>query len=183
MKWKNGLWIIASALMLVACATDTTPQEQSQPRAVAQPTKTKVNITQTKEMAYQCIIQGKQQTLRVMYGLSGQEVVLAQMSLEGQLSPILLLDKNQGPGTVFRNRGLWWISGSHDGGSGQIQSNTLVLKTLEKIDNSQMVRDHVIAQSCHFDADETARIMDRNQQMETQRTGGLIVPQAVAARP
>lgn len=188
MKLKNGLWMVLLAFVVSACATDTTSTQMKatakpSTSASARPSKTEINITQTKEMAYQCIIKGKQQTLRVMYGLSKQDVVVAQMSLDGELSPILMIDKNQGPGTVFRNRGLWWISGSHDSGSGYAQSNTLVLKTLENTATGQAVRDHVIAQSCHFDPNETARIMERTHQMETRQSGGLVVPQEVMVSP
>lgn len=162
--------LLLAALALSGCSSlgeKTKPVEKpiTPPVAApAAPTK-EVSVPQTvkvdsidsrKEVAYKC----GTEPLNVMYGMKGNQVVVAQVKYKNQLTPglfrVLGAPSEQ---NAFWGENIAWIAqGATAATVDKVNGNMLTLRGVQNVNGQQTVVDQVVAKGCELDKVATAKL-------------------------
>ena len=161
---------VLTAVVLSACSTGSKAKpEAAQAPAPAQaapaapqipaPQTVKVDsIDSKKEVAYKCDPNG-QEKLGVMYGIKGNEIVVAQVRYKDQLTPNLLRVTESNDLNAFWGENIAWVSGKATPANvDKVDGNMLTLRGITTVNGTQQVVDQIIVKGCVLDKTATAKL-------------------------
>lgn len=161
------LLIPAAALMLAltGCAAkgDATPQTTASTEApastAATPAQPVTSIDGKKEVAYRCGAKANE-TVRVMYGFQGNEVVAAQVLYKQQASPVLYRDRSQQDSNSFTSEsGIRWVADKATAATvDKVGGNMLSQPGKEVVNGQETMVDQIVVKYCKLDKKETAKL-------------------------
>ncbi|MDO5687495.1 MAG: hypothetical protein Q4G42_09005 [Neisseria sp.] len=162
--------MISGIIGLSSCSTAAKKVEME--AEVTPPTEQRtLNIERTVEVAYQCLAEQKKQTVRVMYGIEGDQIVAAQLSAAGKITPILLRDLTGTAGNTFRNGPVTWLALSAAAANvDKVNGNMLTVEGKDTIDGKQITVNRVVFEYCKLDSKTTRRL---NKEAAKRRAGSL----------
>ena len=168
---KNTLIAVAALLTLAACASDKTPSQQQSATAqaaAAGPTMQLAqvdNIDGTVEVAYRCNSPEGQKNITAMYGMKDGTLVLAQMKINGQISPGLyrvLNDANGERQNSYYGEGITWITGKATPANARsINGNMLTQAQALDANGQPTGTQQVLLQACQVDRAATAALQPK----------------------
>ncbi|STZ75947.1 Uncharacterised protein [Bergeriella denitrificans] len=163
LKWIVPAVLAAAALS--ACSS-TTPQKSAQktqpvqPAAQAQlvsapPTVRVDNVDATKEAVYKC----GAETLNVMYGIKGKDVVVAQVKYKDILTPGLFRVSNVSGANAFWGNGISWTTEAADAANvTKVNGRMLTQAMVVNVNGRQTENNVVLFKGCALDKAATAKL-------------------------
>jgi ABC-type Fe3+-hydroxamate transport system substrate-binding protein len=154
---------IPAALLMLAltgCASKShhkTPVAKTTTTVTTQSTTTNVQIDGKKEVAYLCGAGNVKNPLRVMYGLQGQNVVAAQVSYQGALSPVMMRDTSDvNYNTFVSPQGITWKTGLATSETvDKVGAVSLVQPTRQVVNGEEQIVPQIVTQNCNIDDGRT----------------------------
>ena len=148
-----------------AAAQTSAPQAQA-PAAPQQPkTREVTSIDGKKEVAYKCGDKG-QNLLSVMYGLQGNDVVVAQVKYQDKLSPnLFLLEENSDDRTAFTANGITWSTAKKANAANidKVDGNMLTQEGVTTVNGEQQQVSQIVTKYCKLDKAATAKLAKANK--------------------
>lgn len=176
MKYTAYSAALVAALILSACAST-----EKKADATPEPQKETVKIERTQEVAYLCGAGKKKQALRVMYGLNGNDVVAAQVTFDGKMSPVLLRNTANADSNVFENGPVSWIADNATAANvDKVNGNMLVMAGKQVVNGKEQDVAQIITKYCSLDKKTTARL---NKAAAAKAQAGSSKGEAVTATP
>ncbi|HFC8517223.1 TPA: hypothetical protein ACFP41_000056 [Neisseria weaveri] len=149
---------------LTACSTPMQkPVKADAAKATAAQTAPKasnesVKIEASKEVAYACGPSGKEK-LRVTYGISKNEVVVAQVLFREKASPILFRVNSQTDSNTFANQGITWSAEKADAANlDKVDGNMLTQEAVEVVNGKKTQVSQIVTKYCKLDKAATAKL-------------------------
>ena len=134
-----------------------TPQAAA-PAAPAEAAAPRKTIDAVKEVAYACGTKGADK-LRVTYGLSGQDVVAAQVLFQDKPSPVLVRVDNITDQNVFTANGVIWAAASASAANvDKVNGNQLLQANVTTVNGQEQRVEQVVTNNCKLDKQATARL-------------------------
>ena len=148
-----------------APAQASAPQAEA-PAAPQQPkTREVTSIDGKKEVAYKCGDKG-QNRLSVMYGLQGNDVVVAQVKYQDKLSPnLFLLEEGSDDKTTFTANGITWSTAKKANAANidKIDGNMLTQEGVTTVNGEQQQVSQIVTKYCKLDKVTTAKLAKANK--------------------
>lgn len=166
MKTSLKLIVPAAALMMAITGCSSTnspvqakPQTQvAEQKAPAQQQAATITVDAVKEVAYKCGIKGND-ALRVQYGLSGNNVVAAQVLFQGKASPVLPRVTDDQESNTFSLNGISWTAEKATSATvDKVDGNMLTQEAVEVINNQKMPVSQIVTKYCKLDKATTAKL-------------------------
>lgn len=150
--------LVPAALLMLAltgCASKAhkTPVAKTTTTVTTQSTKTDVQIDGRKEVAYLCGNGSVKNPLRVMYGLQGHNIVAAQVSYQGALSPVLMRDTSDvNYNTFVSPQGITWKAAlSNSDTVDRVGAVSLVQPARQIVNGQEQIVSQIVTQNCVID--------------------------------
>ncbi|PIT28414.1 hypothetical protein BGI37_02280 [Snodgrassella alvi] len=142
-------------LALTGCASKShhkTPVVQSTTTTTATTTDN-VQIDARKEVSYLCGTDNVKNSLRVMYGLQGQNVVAAQVNYQGKLSPVMMRDTSDvNYNTFVSPEGITWKTAIANSDTvDQVSALGLLQPGKQIVNGQEKIVPQIVTQNCIVD--------------------------------
>lgn len=167
MKTSLKLIVPAAALMMAitGCSSTNSPVQAKKPqaqvaeqKAPAQRQAATVTVDAVKEVAYKCGAKGND-ALRVQYGLSGNNVVAAQVLFQGKASPVLPRVTDDQESNTFSLSGITWSAAKATAATvDKVDGNMLTQEAVEVINNQKTPVSQIVTKYCKLDKATTAKL-------------------------
>ncbi|QEY23162.1 hypothetical protein [Neisseria animalis] len=155
---------LVAAAALSACSS-TSPAKPAQKaagqaahqvdRAEVPPTLNVTSIDSTKEVAYRC----GNEKLNVMYGIKGNDVVVAQVKYQNELTPNLNRVSNVSDFNAFWGNGISWSTDAADAANiTKVNGNMLTELTVTTVNGKQVETNGILFKECVLDKAATAKL-------------------------
>ncbi|KLT72502.1 hypothetical protein PL75_08145 [Neisseria arctica] len=170
---KQLKFVVPAAIVALLSACSSMGGSSAEKASAAQPTATvQAPATQTqsapvatkvdsvKEVAYACGAKGADK-LRVTYGMSGNEVVVAQALFQGKASPVLprVADETDSNSNVFSSNGITWTADQATAANvDQVDGNMLTQQAVQTVNGKQVQVSQIVARYCKLDKVATAKL-------------------------
>ncbi|WP_373754252.1 hypothetical protein [Neisseria weixii] len=143
-----------------SAAQTEAPAEPQQPK-----TRTVTSIDGKKEVAYKCGDKG-QNRLTVMYGLQGNDVVVAQVKYQDKLSPnLFLLEEGSDDRNAFTANGITWSAAKANAANvDKVDGNMLTQEGVTTVNGQQQQVTQIVTKYCKLDKAATAKLAKANKQ-------------------
>lgn len=160
----------AIAVLLSACsstgglsaekASAAQPSVSQAPVEQAQPAPATAKVDAVKEVVYACGAKGADK-LRVTYGMSGNEVVVAQALFQDKASPVLprVADGADSNSNVFSSNGITWLADKATAANvDKVDGNMLTQQAVQTVNGKQVQVSQIVTRYCKLDKVATAKL-------------------------
>ncbi|MCO6508516.1 MAG: hypothetical protein J6578_06965 [Snodgrassella sp.] len=162
-------------LALTGCASKhhhKAPVAQSTTTTTTTASTDNVQIDARKEVSYLCGTGNDKNSLRVMYGLQGQNVVAAQVNYQGKLSPVMIRDaRDVNYNTFVSPEGITWKTALATSDTvDTVGALGLVQPSKQVVNGQERIVPQIVTQNCVVDNGTVAAAPAKTKTVRTTKT-------------
>lgn len=162
-------------LALTGCASKhhhKAPVAQSTTTTTTTASTDNVQIDARKEVSYLCGTGNAKNSLRVMYGLQGQNVVAAQVNYQGKLSPVMIRDaRDVNYNTFVSPEGITWKTALATSDTvDTVGALGLVQPSKQVVNGQERIVPQIVTQNCVVDNGTVAAAPAKTKTVRTTKT-------------
>jgi hypothetical protein len=162
-------------LALTGCASKhhhKAPVAQSTTTTTTTASTDNVQIDARKEVSYLCGTGNAKSSLRVMYGLQGQNVVAAQVNYQDKLSPVMIRDaRDVNYNTFVSPEGITWKTALATSDTvDTVGALGLVQPSKQVVNGQERIVPQIVTQNCVVDNGTVATAPAKTKTVRTTKT-------------
>ncbi|PIT52453.1 hypothetical protein [Snodgrassella alvi] len=140
-----------------------------------------VQIDGRKEVSYLCGTGNARNSLRVMYGLQGQNVVAAQVNYQGKLSPVMMRDsRDVNYNTFVSPEGITWKTAIATSDTvDKVDALGLVQPSKQIVNGQERIVPQIVTQNCVVDNGTNGTVATAPAKTKTVKTTKTVTTKKV----